>query len=111
MESYSVLKIESIFLLGDGRLIVIPDFIVTDDIALPSTYEGLIVKKCGATIACKVCLSLTHFNLSNSTDINRRWRITPELREVMKAEIEVGDELHVFDSILATALEIGISEQ
>ena len=105
MKTHRILTVEDIFDLGPGKLLVVPDFECRDGIGLPKIYDGLIVKNNGKTISCKIHFAVTHFNIPHSTNLSRRWRIVPELREVLKTELDVGDEIHVFDRELASRLK------
>lgn len=104
MNPIPILKIEDCFALSDGRVIVVPDFPTVDGLKAPKTLAALIKKSGGQTIPCTVELGLTHFNIPHSNDVNRRWRIVPELRGIKKSDVKSGDELCIFDADIASLL-------
>jgi len=109
MKSIPILTIEKVFEVSNGSCLLMPDFPIADNISAPISTKAMLVKQSKETKPCTLYLEVTHFNIPTSTDLNRRWRLTPRLSEINKTEIENGDVLHIFDAKLAEALAVPLN--
>ena len=105
MARYLLLQVEDVFQLSGGKLVVVPDF---PPVELPKQKKLSAILKTpeGTERSCTVTLQLTHFNIPESVDIQRRWRIVPMIEGLEKQEIPVASKLIISDRGVARSLEL-----
>ena len=104
MDALAILKIEDKFVLGDGRCYVMPDFPLSEGLLTPVSVPAEISGSDGKARSCILHLEVTHFNIPASTDVNRRWRLTPRLSGIDPDDISIGDTLRILDTDIVDAL-------
>lgn len=104
MDGYAILKIEEKFVLSDGRCLVLPDFQLSEGISTPVALPAEIARCDGKSKSCTLHLEVSHFDIPNSTDVTKRWRLTPKLSDIDPDNISIGDTLRIFDAEVADSL-------
>ncbi|MEO1188690.1 MAG: hypothetical protein AAFW60_06430 [Pseudomonadota bacterium] len=104
MSEYHLLTIEDVVQVSD-KLLITPDFPIFDDFDVSRALDAVIRSKAGYAIPCRVELQVAHFNIPESDDPTRRWRVVPNVLGVTTEQISSGDELYIFDEKLAEDLK------
>lgn len=104
MDAFPILKIEEKFVLSDGRCLVMPDFPLCEGISTPASLPAEVLKFDGKSKSCTLNLEVSHLNIPNSTDVNRRWRLIPRLSDINADEVLIGDILCIFEADIADIL-------
>lgn len=104
MDSIPILTIEQVFLLSKGGFVIMPDFPLVDSFSKPMQLRAKIENGIGKSAPCTLELASTHYNIPSSSDIMKRWRLTPIVSDIDADEISIGDVLHIYDRHIAKVL-------
>lgn len=90
------IEIEDVFVLSDGKTILMPDFSTRDfDKFENCTLEAVVERPDGTSEGLEIVLEMTHFNIPTSSDTDRRWRIHARTKSLSKAGIPVSSIVKV----------------
>jgi hypothetical protein len=105
---YVLLEVADVFALSGIGIVVLPDFDVCD-LGPKRSWLATLVRPDGEALSCGVSLDVTHFNIRDSVDVNRRWRLVPRITGLTKDQIAVGSHVLIEDADGARVLGLKLT--
>ena len=98
-----LMTIEDLFQIEHLGLVVVPDFSVPDGKWSDQTHMVTIEPPSGERFDTEAVFGLSHFNIRDpEVSIDRRWRVTVRMPEMLKEQIPIGSKVFTSAEIVAT---------
>ena len=96
MNRRSILIVQESFQIGEGQIVVVPDFSVPPGKWRNINEEVQIIEPDGRTLTAAAEFNLTHFNIADPTStVDQKWRVVISVLGLQKDDVPKGAEILV----------------